>query len=411
MSVPLPKEVPYDDKTASEIQNFYKFMVKKPNLYRISETGTLDTFKKDGSADKSITLKNYRPITPDERQVMEDLRLEQLAALDILFETERRKLREALLNYKSSKNIGPVLLANQEVKDIELRRVKMRTAVRGIKDIPMPKTNEILFDQPYEERKIFGDYNLFGRKDVLAKGLVALERRTFPATLHYGRYEEAGAVTTGLPEEGSAAGVSSGARITLATGVSARIFFEPDNEQNGFLSPAWPAKLVYNGTEYSSAYQAFEATRAETLGNKEVRAAILKTRSERTIRLLGKKVKGTLPNLSAVWTPILTALYEQHPELVGQLQSTGQDILVYADPDVGGGGVGRGTKDKKVLDPATWQSENVVGKILESLRARFREGGPAVAPVEEAKEKVISEGEQAQAKKAAIIQARIRGKK
>ncbi len=160
------------------------------------------------------------------------------------------------------------------------------------------------------------------------------------------RYEEAGVVTTGLPEEGSAAGVSSGARITLATGVSARIFFEPDNEQNGFLSPAWPAKLVYNGTEYSSAYQAFEATRAETLGNKEVRAAILKTRSERTIRLLGKKVKGTLPNLSAVWTPILTALYEQHPELVGQLQSTGQDILVYADPDVGGGGVGRGTKDK-----------------------------------------------------------------
>ena len=127
--------------------------------------------------------------------------------------------------------------------------------------------------------------------------------------------------------------------------------------------------------------------------------------------MLAKKVKGKLPNPTLVWTPILTALYEQHAELVGQLISTGQDVLVYADPEIGNGGVGRGIKDKKILDPAAWQSENIVGKILESVRARFREGVAPAAPVEEAKEKVISEEEQATAKKAAIIQARMRGKK
>lgn len=410
MAVSLPKDIPYDDKTANEIQNFYKFSVKKPNLYRISESGTLETYKKDGSLEKSISLKPYRPITSEERNVMEDFRLQQLAALDILFEEQRNVLRKAIELYKSTGIIGPVLQANQDVRDIELRRVKMRSAIRSIKDIPMPKTNEILFDQPNEQRKIFGDYNLFGRKDVLAKGLVALERRNFPNSLYYGRYEEPGTDTTSVAAEGSS-GVSTAARATLTSGVSARLFYEPDDEQNGFLSPAWPAKLVYNGTEYASAYQAYEATRAEMLGNKDVRAAILKTRSERTIRLLAKKVKGKLPNIGLVWTPILTALYEQHPELVGQLISTGQDVLIYADPEVGAGGVGRGIKDKKVLDPASWQSENIVGKVLESLRARFREGVAPVAPVEEAEEKVISEAEQATAKKAAIIQARIRGKK
>lgn len=410
MATSIPKDIPYDDKTANEIQNFYKFSVKKPKLYRISDTGTLDSYKKDGSLDKSISLLPYRPITAEERNVMEDFRLEQLAALDILFEEQRRILRKAIEIYKSTGIIGPVLQANQSVRDIELRRVKMRSAVRGIKDIPMPKTNEILFDQPNEERKIFGDYNLFGRKDVLAKGLIALERRNFSNSMYYGRYEAAGTDTSAMPAEGTQ-GVSSAARVSLTSGVSARLFYEPDDEQNGFLSPAWPAKLVYNGTEYASAYQAYEATRAEMLGSKEVRAAILKTRSERTIRLLAKKVKGKLPNVGTVWTPILTALYEQHPELVGQLISTGQDVLVYGDPEIGNGGVGLGIKDKKILDPASWQSENVVGKVLESLRARFREGVAPVAPVEEAKEKVISEEEQATAKKAAIIQTRIRGKK
>ena len=410
MAVSLPKDIPYDDKTANEIQNFYKFSVKKPKLYRVSETGTLDSYKKDGSLDKSISLKPYRPITSEERNAMEDFRIEQLAALDILFEEQRKVLRQALENYKSTGILGPVLQANQDVRDVELRRVKMRSAIRGIKDIPMPKTNEILFDQPNESRKIFGDYNLFGRKDILAKGLLALERRNFPNSLFYGRYEEVGTDTSTKQAEGAPGVSSAAARVTLTSGVSARLFYEPDDEQNGFLSPAWPAKLVYNGTEYASAYQAFEATRAEMLGSKEVRAAILKTRSERTIRLLAKKVKGKLPNVGTVWTPILTALYEQHPELVGQLISTGQDVLVYGDPEIGGGGVGRGTKDKKILDPSSWQSDNIVGKVLESLRARFREGVAPVAPVEEAKEKVISEGEQATAKKAAIIRARIRGK-
>ena len=409
MAVSLPKDIPYDDKTTNEIQNFYKFSVKKPKLYRISETGTLDSFKKDGSLEKSITLQPYRPITVEERNVMQDFRLEQLAALDILFEEQRQILRKAIETYKSTGIIGPVLQANQGVRDVELRRVKMRSAIRGIKDIPMPKTNEILFDQPNEQRKIFGDYNLFGRKDVLAKGLIALERRNFTNSLYYGRYEQVGTDTSVAAAEGSTV-VSAAARITLSSGVSARVFYEPDDEHNGFLSPAWPAKLVYNGTEYASAYQAFEATRAEMLGSKEVRAAILKTRSERTIRLLAKKIKGKLANIGSVWTPILTALYEQHPELVGQLISTGQDVLVYGDPEIGNGGVGRGIKDKKILDPTTWQSENVVGKILESLRARFREGVAPVAPVEEAKEKVISEEEQAAAKKGAIIKARIRGR-
>jgi hypothetical protein len=49
-----------------------------------------------------------------------------------------------------------------------------------------------------------------------------------------------------------------------------------------------------------------------------------------------------------------------------------------------------------------------VGKVLESLRATFREQGKVEAPPPEAKESVISEEEQEAAKKGAIIRNQMR---
>ena len=101
--------------------------------------------------------------------------------------------------------------------------------------------------------------------------------------------------------------------------------------------------------------------------------------------------------------------YAKQQELVEKLLATGQDTLVYTDPTVGGGGVGLSSDNKKVLDPTNWRSQNVVGKVLESIRASSREAGAAdVAPPPEAKESVISKEKQEAAKKAAIIYGRRR---
>ena len=406
----VPPAVPYDAKVATQIQSFYKLKSRKPEQYRVGDDGSLNIYTKSGELESSIKLKSYRPITTEERSVMETYRLDKLAGLDIIYEQERRNLIAAYADFKTTGNATAVLLANKRVMDIELQRVNTRSAIRSVKTIPVPKVNEVIFDQPNEARKLFGYHNSLGGKDMILEGIFVLERRNFPASLFYGRYEDtpeaaAAAKEIAVEGEGGAEGAQS---VRLKTGLIARLFFRPEDPYNGILSPLWPVNFIHKETQYACAYQAFEAERMAEQGQMEVRAKILKTRSARTVGI--QTVKFTVPakNPTAIWTGILTDMYTQHPELLEKLLATGQDSLVYADPRAGGGGVGIGADNKKVLDPSNWKSENVVGKVLESLRATFREQGKVEAPPPEAKESVISEEEQEAAKKGAIIRNQMR---
>ena len=397
--VRTPPVVPYDKETETKIRNFYMLQKKKPGLYRIGDDTSLQTYTKENVLQSSIYLKNYREILPEERQEMEDERLEKLAALDVVYEVRKTALREAIRMYKQSGDIDPVVIANTEVQDIELQRVAIRSGMRGVKTVPIPLTKDILFEEPYETRKLFGDYNLFrigGGKDRLRDGIYMLERRPFKASVFYGRYEEA----TGDTMTTVSAPIVGVNTTVLITGSPVRIFYEPDN----FLSPLFPVDFIYKDTQYSSAYQAYEAERALEKGMPDLKAALLKTRSARTIRIQMTKVKGHVANPQGVWSGILTAMYDQHPELVEELKKTGKDMLVYASPDKGSGGVALGMKDRSILDPSKWQDTNVVGKILEMLRAKYRESDVPAAPAPVvAAESVITTEEQKEQKTGAII--------
>ena len=402
----LPPDIPYDTKTATQIKSFYRFQRKKPAQYKRGEDGSLNIYTKDGALESSIQLKGYRTMTSEERDAMDTFRIEKLAALDLLYEEKRRALLKAYADYKSTGNALAVVRANQEVNTIELQRVQTRSAVRGVKQIPMPKTNEVIFDEPYEQRKLLGSGEIFGGKDILSDGIFVLERRNFPATLFYGRYEDLG-MASAAPVQASTSDNEGAPTVRLTTGMAARLFFNPEDPQNGIFSPLWGVDFVYKETQYSSAFQAYEASRMEEQGQMEVRAKILKTRSARTIGIQTRKFTAPAKNPQALWTGILTEVYNQHPELTDKLVQTGQDALVYADPLVGGGGIGLSADNPKILDPANWKGENVVGRVLESVRAAAREtGAREAAPPPEAKEKVISMEEQEAAKKGAIIRAR-----
>jgi predicted NAD-dependent protein-ADP-ribosyltransferase YbiA (DUF1768 family) len=404
-----PPEIPYTKEEQADIEDFFTGMTGRyRNRYKLGPSGQLQVFSKENTLLKTIQLKHYRPITTEERADMEETRKEQLAALDTLFEEKKQALREALVNYQATGAIEPVLVANEEVANVELKRVMVRTPVRNVTRMPMPVTKEVLFDEPYEERKLFGVHNLFRLSqgvDLLEEGIFRLERKPFPSSLFYGRYEN---VATQVDPRATQVVEESGqGRVRLATGTIARIFDEADDEHNGFLSPAWPVDFVFKETRYSSAFQAYEAERMRENNEDRVRTALLKTRSVRTIRTLTRKVSQTAKNPRKLWTDILTALYAQHADLAKKLETTGTDALVYADPV---GGVGLARDDKKILDPKQWSQENIVGNILEVVRARLREQAPgsSVAPAGGAKESVITEDEQKKAKVAAIINARRR---
>lgn len=404
--VETPPEVPYTDEERLDIEDFFKGMTGRyKSRYKIGASGQLQVFSKENTLLKTIQLKHYRPITTEERSAMEEKRKEDLAALDTLFEKKRIELREALVNYKATGAIEPVLIANQEVEDVELKRVLVRTPVRNVTRIPIPVAKEVLFDEPYEERKLFGPHNLFSMDDPLVEGIYYLERKAFPSSVFYGRYE---ASRVAVPEEATFVVEESGkGRVRLESGSIARIFDEADDEHNGFLSPGFPVDFIFKETKYSSAFQAYEGERMKELNEERVRAALLKTRSVRTIRTLTRKVTATVKNPRKLWTEIFTALYAQHPELGKKLDSTGTDVLVYADTV---GGVGLARDDKKILQPTNWTQENIVGSVLEVIRARIREKGASelAPPAGGAVESVISEDEQKKARVAAIINARRR---
>jgi predicted NAD-dependent protein-ADP-ribosyltransferase YbiA (DUF1768 family) len=413
--IETPPDIPYSKEDQKDIEDAFKGMTGRYKMrYQYGAPGQIQVLSKEGNVLKTLQLKHYRPITTEERAAMEEERLEKLAALDTLFEEKRKKLREALLAYKATGAIEPVLVANKEAEDVELKRIRVRTPIRNVVQLPIPETKDVLFDEPYEKRKLFGQGSLFSKQinregkvvwmDPLLDGIFTLERRAFPPSLFYGRYEDSAVAVNA--EDRAVVEETGAGRVRLDNGSVARIFDDADDEHNGFLSPGYVVEFVYKETKYSSAFQAYEAERMRQHKEDRVRTALLKTRSVRTIRTLTRKVTQAVANPRALWLDIFTSLYTQHPQLAEKLKATGTDLLVYADPM---GGVGLAREDKKILSPNQWPQENIVGSVLEVIRARIREKAPAEAvPAGGAKESVISEDEQKKAKVAAIINARRR---
>lgn len=60
--------------------------------------------------------------------------------------------------------------------------------------------------------------------------------------------------------------------------------------------------------------------------------------------------------------------FTQHPRLKVRLLATGNKILVEASPYDLVWGVGFAAKDDKILDMANWRGQNLLGKVLMSVR-------------------------------------------
>jgi predicted NAD-dependent protein-ADP-ribosyltransferase YbiA (DUF1768 family) len=416
-----PKD-PYEKPVADSIKKFFRNRAKNEAGFTFTADGDLEIKDPAGT----IQLKRFLPLEPSERALLEEYRLDTLADLETEYEMERVALAAAWAQYHSTGAMRPVLAANQRVAELDARRSAIRSAVRGIVAIDNPSTNEVLLDQRYEERKLFGATDPFGkltermaqfgqdvkkmksRFDPFDKELARMYFYDFKPEHDQGKYVADEGVADA--EESAAAEADGGEpsemtfRQTLKDGRKARIFFDTDSVVNGFLSPMWPVEFTMNETRYFTALQAYEAERAKELGMDELRASILKTRSARTIRLMTRKVTAHPADAKGLWLKIYTQIYQQTEALKVKLLATGTDALIFADVREGPSGIGLAEKDSGVLDPAKWKGENAVGVAQESVRTQMREGALEDAPAaDNVKEAVITEEEQAKAKVGAIV--------
>ena len=414
LSMNIVPGVPYDKEILAKMQNFFKLRSKLPGQYTFTADGNLEIKEGTGKArgkmpPGTIQLRRFVPLDASEQVAIDDARISALAELDQAYEDEMNTLRAAYEEYQLTGSMRGVLASNQNLTDIDARRAAKRYAVRNIISIPNPAVKEILLNERYEERKMFGP------KDPFEKEIARLSFYTFPAEVDQGKYvndESAGKeIKDAADEEENDKPNEMLYRQRLKDGRKARIFYDTDSESNGFLSPMWVVDFTMKITDdirYSSPIQAYEVERAKELGLNDLAETLLNTRSPRTIRLVTRKTQGHPKDAAGLWVKIYTSVYQQHPILKAKLLDTGSDTLVFADIRAGPSGIGLAEKDSAALDPAKWKGENALGKAQETVRTRMREGSSEEAPVAAAVGGSITEEEQKRAKVAAIINAKRR---
>ena len=298
----------------------------------------------------------------------------------------------------------PLIAAQKGMAEADQILSRVRYGSRAIQSIANPEVRDILFDQPYETRKLISE-----GKDPFNKELARLIVLEYPYNDFYGTYVDSadtesktGDADAGFDEAPDASEITI--RQIMKNGKYARVFFEADESPNGFLSPFWPCEFTLDDVKYFTGLQAYEVLRAEESGNLELKKTLLGTRSTRTMRFLTKKLDFQPKDVKGVWLRILTAIYQQHPILKDKLLKTGSDTLIFADIRKGPSGTGLGERDAGILIQSRWLFENAVGAALEALRYQFREGTAAeAAATANPVAGVISTDEQSAAKVAAII--------
>lgn len=396
---------PYPEDVAARIKVFYKKRATNPKEYTYSKNGNLEILSKTGSKEEAIVLKAYIPYDKATLETREQNRLDAIGQAEKEYQDAFLRLQEATESYKMTGAMQPVIAAQQEMIEADQILSRVRYGTRAIQALPNPETRDVLFEQKYEVRKLFGQGN-----DPFDKELYRLITLNYPYYGFHGLYVDTPDVQpidieSNLDRRPGTSELST--RQRMKDGKYARVFYEADETPNGFLSPFWPVEFTFNDTKYFTAFQAFEVARAIEAGKTELKDALLATRSVRTMRFLTKKFTALPKNAKTLWLQIFTAIYQQHPVLKEKLLASSTDSLIFADVREGPSGIGLGERDKGVLDSSKWKGENAVGTALETLRYQFREG----TALENARnitpnESVISTEEQAAAKTGAIIAAK-----
>lgn len=337
---------------------FYQMRAKDPFHFVYTPEGDLRIQGMKNVPDRTIPLRYFSELQPEERKELETRRENDLLEIEAAYEQALLALRSAVAKYRESgeldEDAAAVVRANEEVRLTSVLRSSFAYPSKWIKDIENPTTSEILLAKRHEERKMGFDVFLFKRLDMSAKD----------AWGHYRARPEPGSIMEG-----------GGETVTL-------FIDTPENEETGRFHPAFSHEFIFEETRYVSPYQAYEAERFRELGNEAIRKQILGTRSARTIHALGEKEEGQVANPAQLWEDILDAFYSQHSDFAKKLKETGSAKFHMMDKQMG---------------------SQVYVDALEKIRTRLRENPDADKAPQIAKESVITEDEQKKAKKGAII--------
>jgi hypothetical protein len=339
-----------------QMRLLYKLRAKKPLRYMYTPEGEL--IDKDGEY-PSARLRPFSGLTPEERHELENQRETDLKSAEETYETALIELRSALDLFEGDPD-GPVLSvvrANEKVREASLLRSSLAYPLKWTTIAENPEIRDVLLSEIYESRKMGYDVFLLKRRDMIQEN-------------YLGRYREVGEV---LEQQGGSLN-SQLQKVLFIT--------EPEDPETGIFHPAFIAEFNFNGTRYSSIYQAYEGERFKELNNEILRKQILGTRSARTIHTLVEKEPIQPKDPRGLWQDILEAFYLQQKDAAQRLLNTGSAKFHLMDKQFG---------------------NQLFIETLEGVRTFLRENeGDGSTPLS-ITESVITEDEQKKARTGAVI--------
>ena len=343
--IPIPK----DSAT------FFRARAKDPKAFKFTAEGDLQVPEMRGEAAKVIKLPFYRPANIDEKREMEEAQMDAIKGIEREIDETAKMLRDAIAEWRQTGMTSDVMKYQKDLQRLDAQRTQVRSPVRWTKTFKNLSVRDVLVDEFYEIRKLGYPVEALRLRSLEFDKMVRSSDAPFLSP---------------SSSAGEASGEEEGAEEEEEEFV---IFFSPADEEHGLLSPDTMVDFVFNSTQYNSLMQAYQAERVTVLGRKELRVAILKSRSPTQMRIIGSKVVGQVEDPRALWVNILKSLVSQHPRFGDAVKATGDATLVFADPRDGVLGIGIPVEDPQVTDREAWKGTNLLGQAWQAVRTSLKE--------------------------------------
>jgi hypothetical protein len=157
------------------------------------------------------------------------------------------------------------------------------------------------------------------------------------------------------------------------------LFFGSDESkgEHRSLSNMSEHPIEVDGVKFPTVEHYFQAMKAKLFADEEMYEKILKAKTPKAAKALGKKVQNLIPEKwdaekDMIMEKGLRAKFVQHPELRKQLLETGDKVIGEANPRDGYWGIGSGRESDKSRTPSKWRGKNMLGKLIMKLREVFK---------------------------------------
>jgi len=357
---------------SDELKKFYKAKSHptKGILFGYDEDGNLVERNKDGGIVKTIPLPTYRSLTLEEITEMEEKHKKDIADANKNFEDAQMKLHQEFM--KMNPDDSTILMLNRKVEEADNILQKIRFPHTYCSVQHNIKVRQLDFTQLRETR-------------VFPYPIVIVQNNPFLLQEYY--------VRIGKNADKPVVTVTEAKKI-MQKEVPVILFYKPDSNEYGMFSLDWTVDLEFNGTMYHSAKQAIAAEMAKQFDDQVSLQRIMLTESadaiDYSLKDIPEKKEEVPEDKEPLWNDRLKLLltsvnllkFSQYEELKSKLMGTATAILGAYEANDTLIGIGIPIEDPRAKNSNEWTGQNLLGKSLMEIRAKFiAEQPPAPKPI------------------------------